>query len=40
MKTLSLLLILCTLAFMTGCHSDTVRGAGKDVEALGQSLQK
>lgn len=39
MKTLSVLLVLGMLGLVSGCHSGTMRGAGQDVEKLGDRMQ-
>ncbi len=33
-------LVICMLGVLSGCHSGVVRGAGSDVERMGQAMQK
>lgn len=41
MKTLiAMVLVLCTLGVLSGCHSGIMRGAGADVGRLGDSMQR
>ena len=33
-------LIICVLGVISGCHSGIMRGAGSDVERLGERMQR
>ena len=33
-------LAVCSLIVLSGCHSGTVRGMGSDVEKLGERMQR
>ena len=33
-------LMVCMLALSSGCHSGTVKGAGSDIERMGEAMQK
>lgn len=39
-KLLSLLILLSMIPLVSGCHSDTVRGMGRDIEEVGEDMQK
>jgi len=41
MKTfIAIVLVTCTLGVLSGCHSGIMRGAGSDVERLGDRMQR
>lgn len=41
MKTfLAIVLVACMLGGLSGCHSGIMRGAGADVERLGDRMQR
>ncbi len=41
MKTLvATVLVVCVLGALSGCHSGIMRGAGSDVERLGDRMQR
>jgi len=41
MKTcVSILVVICLLVGLSGCHSGIMRGAGSDVERLGNKMQR
>lgn len=41
MKTfVATLLVACMLGVLSGCHSGIMRGAGSDVERLGERMQR
>ena len=39
-RLLAMLLAVSLLGVVSGCHSGTVRGAGSDVERLGERMQR
>ncbi|MFA5167228.1 MAG: entericidin [Candidatus Omnitrophota bacterium] len=41
MKTfLGIVILICALGLMAGCHSGTTRGIGSDISKLGNNMQK
>ena len=39
-RVLTIMLMVCVLGAVGGCHSGTIRGVGSDVEKLGERMQR